>query len=37
MKITITAREAFDKGIWEELCALNGYNVWCVSKKVECP
>lgn len=32
MKITITADEAMDKGIWDEICDLKGYNPWCVNE-----
>ena len=32
MKITITAREALDKGIWDKLCDLKGINVWAINK-----
>lgn len=32
MKIIITAREAIDKGIWDDLCKIKGYSVWCVNE-----
>ena len=32
MKIIITAEEAMDKGIWEEICEIKGYNPWCVNE-----
>ena len=32
MKIIITADEAMDKRIWEEICNLKGYNPWCVNE-----
>ncbi len=32
MNIKITAEEAIDKGIWEELCEIKGLNEWCVNE-----
>lgn len=32
MTITITAREAFDKGIWDDLCEMKGLNEWAVNE-----
>ena len=32
MKIIITAREALEKGIWDDLCDLKGFNVWAVNE-----
>jgi hypothetical protein len=32
IKIIITASEAIDKGIWDELCELRGWNVWIVNE-----
>lgn len=32
MIITITAGQALDKGIWDELCSLKGINVWALNE-----
>jgi len=32
IKVTITAKEAIDKGIWDSICAMKGYSVWCVNE-----
>jgi hypothetical protein len=32
MKVTYTAREIMDKGRWDEVCKLFGYNPWCVNE-----
>ena len=32
MKIIITANEAMDLGIWDNLCKVKGINVWAVSE-----
>lgn len=32
MKIIITADKAIDKGIWQEICKIKGYNEWCVNE-----
>lgn len=32
MKIVITAKEALEKGIWEDLCKLKGYCVYCIKE-----
>lgn len=32
MEITITAREALNKGIWDDLCDLKGINVWAINE-----
>lgn len=32
MKITITARELMDRGVWMEFCRLTGTNEWCVNE-----
>lgn len=32
MKIQITAREALDKGIWDEVCELKGWSVWILNE-----
>ena len=32
MYCVITAREAFDKGIWEDLCRIKGINEWAVNE-----
>jgi hypothetical protein len=30
--ITITAREALDRGIWDDLCELKGFCIWAVNE-----
>lgn len=30
--ISLTASEAIDRGIWDELCELRGWNVWIVNE-----
>ncbi len=32
LKVTITAHEAIEKGIWDDLCELRGWNVWIVNE-----
>jgi hypothetical protein len=32
VKITLTAREILDRGIWEEFCEMKGINVWAVNE-----
>lgn len=32
LKVTITAEEAIDRGIWDSICELKGYSVWCVNE-----
>jgi Fe-S cluster biosynthesis and repair protein YggX len=32
MDIVITAGEAIDKGIWDEVCELKGWNTWIVNE-----
>ena len=32
MRILITAEEAIDRGIWEDLCEMKGFNVWAVNE-----
>ena len=32
MKIILTAGEAINKGIWDKICELKGYNPWCVNE-----
>lgn len=32
MKIIITVQEAFDLGIWEQVCDKRGYNYYAVSE-----
>lgn len=32
MKITITAGELIDKGVWDEFCNLFGISVWAVNE-----
>jgi len=32
MRIVITAEEAIDRGIWEDLAEMKGLNVWAVNQ-----
>ena len=32
MKKIYTAKELIDKGIWDEVCELRGWNVWIVNE-----
>lgn len=32
MKITVTAREILDKGVWDEFCEEFGINVWAINE-----
>lgn len=32
MKITLTAREILDKGIWDEFCEMRGINPWAMNE-----
>lgn len=32
MRITVTARELLDKGIWDEVCELKGLNIWAINE-----
>lgn len=32
MKIIITAREALEEGLWEDICDLKGWNVWAMNE-----
>jgi len=32
MKVVITAREAMDRGVWDQVCDLKGLNPWCVNE-----
>lgn len=32
MTITITVKEALEKGIWDEICKLKGFSVWCLAE-----
>ena len=32
MDIVITAGEAIDRGIWDGLCALRGWDAWVVNE-----
>jgi len=32
MKIIITANEAIDLGIWEDVCRIKGINEWVVNE-----
>lgn len=35
MRIVITAEEAMDKGIWEDLCDMLGYSVYAVNEGMD--
>ena len=35
MRIIITADEAIDKGIWEDLCDMIGYNYYAVNEGMD--
>jgi len=35
MKIIITAEEAIDKGIWEEVADIAGYNYYAVNEGMD--
>lgn len=30
--ISLTASEAIDRGLWDQLCELRGWNVWIVNE-----
>jgi len=32
MKVIITAKEALDYGVWEELCDLKGIGAWALNE-----
>lgn len=32
VKITITARELLDRGLWDQACELIGLNVWAINE-----
>jgi hypothetical protein len=32
MQIVITAGEAIDKGIWDDLCEMKRLNIWAVNE-----
>jgi len=32
IRVTITGREALDKGIWTQLCDLLGINEWAINE-----
>ena len=32
MKITITANELIEKGVWEKFCLLKNYNVYGINE-----
>lgn len=32
MKIVITAGEALNRGMWEKICDLKGFNVWAINE-----
>lgn len=32
MKIIITAREALDHYIWDDICDLKGINIWAINE-----
>jgi hypothetical protein len=31
-KITMSARDINELGVWEEFCDLKGYDVWCMAE-----
>jgi hypothetical protein len=35
MRILITAEEAIDKGIWENVCDIVGYNYYAVNEGMD--
>lgn len=35
MKVIITAQEALDKGIWEEVCEITGYDLYAVAEGMD--
>ena len=32
MKITVTAQEVLDAGVWDEFCEEFGLNVWAINE-----
>ena len=32
LKVTLTANEAIDKGLWDEICEMKGWNPWIVNE-----
>jgi hypothetical protein len=32
MTITVSARDLFNKGLWEDFCDLTGTNPWCIAE-----
>ncbi len=32
MKVSVTAEELIDRGVWDEVCELTGLNPWCVNE-----
>lgn len=30
--ISVTASEAIDRGLWDQLCEMRGWNVWIVNE-----
>ncbi len=32
MKVSVTAEELIDRGVWDEVCELKGLNPWCVNE-----
>lgn len=32
LKITLTVDEIFDRGIWDEVCQMKGFNEWAVKE-----
>ena len=32
MNIIITAREAMDNGVWDDICEIKGYNRWAIHE-----
>ncbi len=32
MKVSVTAEEIIDRGVWDKVCELKGLNPWCVNE-----
>jgi hypothetical protein len=32
MTVSLTAEEVIDRGLWEEVCDMKGFSVWCVNE-----
>lgn len=35
MRIIITAKEAIEKGIWDDVADIAGYNVWALNEGMD--